>query len=120
MTHYIGRAKIAYDGKVLDTAKGAKLNLGGVARKEVEGDYTIGHTESLKASRLECEVQVSKDTPVEEINNIVGAVVTFRSDIGRTWTIRNAFRAGDPVEFEANDKGGGMKLVLMGDPAEEV
>ena len=116
---YLGRAQIAFDGTTLDTANGAKLNVGGVARKEVEGAYTIGHTEALKAATVECEVNVSKDTPMEAIRNIAGATVTFRADTGQTWVVKNAFLTETP-EMTADDKGGAMKLVFKGDPAELV
>lgn len=119
MPKYLGRAKIDYDGKTLDTANGASLDIGGVTRKAVEGAYTIGHTEALKASVLECEVNVSADTPVAEIKDITGATVTFRTDIGQTWVVKNGF-VTETLKMTADEKGGAMKVTINGDPAEQV
>ncbi len=119
MTKYLGRADIAYDGKKVGTLHGASLDLGGWERKPVVlGDGTVGHTESPKQSELECDVPISAETPVEDINNLVDATVTFRADTGQTWLIRNAFRA-DTLKFAAKD-GGPMKIKINGNPAEKI
>ena len=119
MTKYLGRADIAYDGKKVGTLPGASLDLGGMERKPVVlGDGKVGYSESPKASELECEVPISTTTPVEDIDNLAGATVTFRADTGQTWLIRNAFRA-ETLKFAAKD-GGPMKIKINGDRAEKV
>ncbi|NHZ48587.1 phage tail tube protein [Nitratidesulfovibrio liaohensis] len=116
MSQYLGRAVIAFDGKTLDTQRSAKLNLGGMSRKPVVGT-SVGFAEELVPATLECEVNVGKDTPVEEIRNITNATVTFRADIGRTWVIREAF-VEDVLDLSEGE-GGKMKVKLTGNPAEE-
>jgi len=115
---YLGRATIAYDGNTLDTQKSAKLTLGGYARKPVTGSNSVGYAEEMVPATLECEVNVSKDTPVESIRNITNATITFRADIGTTWMIREAFLE-DVLELGEGD-GGKMKVKLTGSPAEPV
>ncbi len=117
MAQYLGRATIAYDGKTLDTQRSAKLNLGGQSRKPVIGTNSVGYAEELVPATLECEVNVGKDTPIEDIRNITNATVTFRGDIGRTWVVREAF-VEDVLELSEGE-GGKMKVKFTGNPAEE-
>lgn len=119
MTKFIGRATITYDGKTLATMPGASIDLGGWERKEIVlADGTVGYSDVPKAAEVECEVPISEDTPLEEIRNIVGATVTFRTDVGKTYMVRNAFHKPTP-KFSAKD-GGGNKVVFGGNPAEPV
>lgn len=119
MTRYLGRADIDYDGKKVGTLPGASLDIGGLERKEVVlNDGSVGYTETPKASELECEVPISPNTPVEDMDNLAGATVTFRCDTGQTWMVRNAFRK-TTLKFAAKD-GGPMKVVIAGNKAEKV
>lgn len=116
MTQYFGRAKITVDGLLLDTEKGAKISLGGPVRKRREGSHRVGFTVEFKASAIECEIGVTKDTPIEKLRNIVGATVQFQCDTGQTFLVRNAF---NEPEFEVTEgEGGKTKVILVGDPAE--
>lgn len=118
MPQYLGRATIAYDGNTLDTQRSAKLSLGGYARKPVVGSTGVGYSEEMVPATLECEVNVSKDTPIEAIRNITNATITFRGDIGTTWVVREAFLEDTPDLSEGD--GGKMKVKFTGMPAEPV
>lgn len=113
---YLGRAVIAYDGTTLDTLPGASIDVGGMGRKPVVGSHTVGYSEELKPASVECEINVSKTTPLAAIAAIVGATVTFRADTGQTWMIRNAFTE-ETLKITAGE-GGKVKVKLTGDPAE--
>lgn len=112
---YFGRAKIVANGLTLDTMPGAKINVGGVARDPVAGDYTIGYAEKNTPSTVECEVNVSKETPLDAIRNMVGATVNFQTDVGLNFIVRNAF-VTEPPELTGGE--GKMSVKLAGEPAE--
>jgi hypothetical protein len=114
----LGRATIKFDGRVLLTNKGAKLNTGGVERKTVEGDVVHGYAEEVKAPFVECEVSVTKDTSLMEYNNITDATVTFECDTGQIYVLRNAW-SEKPSEATGGD-GGKVPLRLVGMSCEEM
>jgi len=116
MTQYFGRAKITADGLLLDTEKGAKLDLGGAVRKERAGSHRVGYSEELKPAAVECEIGLTKDTPIEKLRNLTGATVQFQCDTGQVFMIRNAFNA-EPFALTEGE-GGKVKLRLVGDPSE--
>jgi hypothetical protein len=118
MSKYFGRATVTADGLTLETMKGAKINLGGIKRNEVEGSNTVGFVEEMKSSSIECEIMVRADTPIETIRNIVDATIVFQTDVGHAYMIRNAFCA-EVLELTEGE-GGKMKAVLKGPPAEKV
>ncbi len=115
---YLGRAKIRFDGKELNTMPGASINLGGPERKPVVTQYSVGFAEANAPGFITATVPISATTPIEDIRNIVDATVTFESDIGKRWLIRGAFAEG-VVEVKAGD-GGEAQIKLTGSPAEEV
>lgn len=117
MAQYLGRAKVMYDGRVLDTHPGAKIDLGGIERTPVIGDYTDGYAEKRKNATVECELNVGKDTPIQDIRNIAGATVIFEADIGRRWIVRDAF-VTDTLTITAGE-GGKVPVKISGKPAEE-
>src|SRR6266508_586493 len=96
MAQLIGRAYIKYNGKTLLTEKGAKLNLGGVERKPIVGTEVQGYAEEAKEPFIDCQINVSKDTDLDEINNITDATVTFEADTGQMWVLKNAWSSVPP------------------------
>jgi hypothetical protein len=116
MSQYLGRATITYDGNKLDTQKSAKINLGGISRKPVVGSVGVGYAEEMVPATVECEVNVSRETPVEAIRNITNATITFQADIGSTWIVREAFL--EDVLQLGEGEGGKMKVKFTGSPAE--
>lgn len=118
MPQYLGRAVVAYDGKTLETLPNAKITLGGLARKPVNGSHRTGYAEERKPATMECEISISSQTDVADIQGICAATVTYRADIGRTWMIANAF-CEEVLQLTAGE-GGKVKVKLTGDPAEEM
>ena len=98
-----GRAYIKVNGKLLRSQNGAKLNPGGVSRNAVIGDNAVhGYTEKTEAPSVECTVSHAADTDVTALGKITGATVTFETDNGVTYTLREAWVV-EPPEFTAND-----------------
>lgn len=115
---YLGRAKIRFDGKELETMPGASINLGGPEKKPVVKQYGVGFSESNAPGSVTATVPISEATPIEEIRQISDATITYTTDVGKKWLIRNAFAEG-VIEIKAGD-GGEAQIKLTGDPAEEV
>lgn len=98
-----GRAYVKVNGQLLRSQNGAKLNPGGVARTAVVGDNGVhGYTEKTAAPSVECTVSHAKDTDVTELGKITGATVTFETDDGVTYVLRDAWVV-EPPEFTANE-----------------
>lgn len=115
MAQYFGRAVITADGMTLDTMPGAKLELGGVVRKEKTTDHRTGFVEELKPGRVECEVGFSSETDAEKYRSLVNATVLFSCDTGQKYMVKEAF-VEDGVKLEGKD--GKMSLKLTGQAAE--
>lgn len=118
MAQVLGRATIKYDGKALRSDKGAKINVGGVSRKVIEGDQVHGFAEETKAPFIECEVNLAKGESLVELGKITDATVTFEADTGQTWVLKDAW-VEDPPEATAGD-GGKVKLKFVGMSCEEM
>jgi Phage tail tube protein len=113
-----GQATIKHDGLVLDTDKGATLDIGGVSREAVEGDFDAsGFQEGTKPSKLDYSAFIKPGTRVADLRNIDNATVTFETDTGQTWMISGAYHAEPPVINQSDGKVSGS---LMGPPAEEL
>jgi Phage tail tube protein len=118
MAQVIGRATIKADGKVLLSDKGAKINVGGVKRKTIEGDRVHGYAEETVAPFIECEVNLAKGDSLTALGKIVGATVTFEADTGQTWVLKDAW-VEDPPEATGGD-GGKVKLKFVGMSCQEM
>lgn len=104
MAQVLGRATVKSNGKALLTDKGAKLNLGGVTRKEIVGESVHGFAEEATAPFIDCVISVSKDTDLDEIKNITNATVTYEADTGQVWVMKEAW-SSVPPEITAGDGG---------------
>lgn len=104
MAQVLGRATIKYNGNVLLTDKGAKLNMGGVERKPVEGDTVHGYAEECKAPFIDCNISLRKGDSLKEITDITDATVTFEADTGQVYTLINAW-SSVPPEITAGEGG---------------
>lgn len=119
MSQVLGRATIKYDGKVLLTEKGAKLNTGGVSRTGQAGDAGVyGYSEETKIPSLECVINVRKETSLLDLNKITDATVTFEADTGQTWIIKDAWVV-DPTEVTSGE-GGKVPVKFEGMSCEEM
>lgn len=102
---------------LLPTEKGAKLDLGGQERTEKMGDDSmLGIHEETRPSVLECKVPLREgEKTLEALRNLTNETVTFETDIGHSYIIRNAF-VSNTVEITAG--GEGSTITIKGQPAE--
>ncbi len=118
MPQLVGRATIKYNGNALLTDKGAKLNMGGVERKVIEGDTVHGYAEETKAPFIECNISLAKGQSLQEIADITDATVTFEADTGHVYTLTNAW-SSVPPEITAGE-GGKVPVKFYGMKCDEV
>ena len=118
MGQLLGRATIKYDGTTLRTEKGAKLNMGGVERKVVEGDTVHGFTEETKAPFIDCNINLGKGDSLQEIRDITNSTVTFECDTGQVYTLCEAW-SSVPPEITTGD-GGKVPVKFYGMKCDEV
>jgi hypothetical protein len=97
-----GRAYIRFDGVLLASREGAKLNWGGVKREPVVGNDVHGFAESVDTPELECNISHKSDTSLQTLANITDATITFECDTGPVYTLRHAWIA-EPPKLTAKD-----------------
>lgn len=111
-----GKAWISVDGKVLPTAKGAKINMGGQEREPKVGNEMLGFSETTKESTVTCTVPLRRgEDTLEILKDTINATINFETDTGHSYLVRNAFLS-NTLEAEAGSDG--VECVFIGNPAE--
>lgn len=116
MRKYIGIVTVTVDGETLDSLPGAKLDTGGVSRREVVGDQRIGFAEQRKPASVECEISFSSQTQAERLNKADDATVVFAADTGQRFVLREAWLT-EPVIITGGE-GGKVPVKFMADGSE--
>ena len=112
-----GRATIVVDGQVLDTFRGASIDIGGVKRNPQPGaNSTGGFTEELQPSKVECEIQMDASLSLTALGDIENATVQFRCDTGQVYLVVGAYCAEPPTATEGDGK---VKMTFQGPAAVE-
>ncbi len=89
-----GRVYVSVNGKRLASKEGAKLNFGGVEREAVLGDTgVLGFVEKTAVPFIECTIAHKADTSLKELADIKDTSVTFETDTGKVYMLRNAWTA---------------------------
>ncbi|MFB0874567.1 MULTISPECIES: phage tail tube protein [unclassified Sphingobium] len=115
----IGRAKIRVDGQLMETAGDTTLDIGGVTREPVPGDYEAGafRESSVRPSKLEISVLAKGSFSASAWAAMVDATISVEFDNGRTYVMRSAYSEGAPPLTTSDGK---AKAVAYAKPAEEV
>ncbi|PXW78990.1 tail tube protein [Blastomonas natatoria] len=114
----VGQATITVDGERWPTDGQSTLDIGGVTRNSVIGDYDAGSfNETPRPSQLNCSLLVKQGRSLAQIRAIDNATVSFKTDTGQTYVIRNAY-VSEAATLTSND--GKAAVVMMGPPAEEL
>jgi hypothetical protein len=115
----LGRARITVDGQFYDSLPGASLEVGGIRNVSRPFTHGIKFNQNLQPGRVLCSVPVTESTSILALSQLTEVDVTFESDAGTTYIIRNAVQMG-AVTVADGDSGGVAPLEFSGDPAEEV
>mgnify|MGYP002622692294 CR=1 FL=1 len=114
-----GRAFIKHNGQLFRSQNGAKLMYGNNERTTVIGDNGVhGFTEKPGEPKIECTVSHTAETSLEELAAITDASITFETDTGKVYIVRNAWLANS-LELTANENGE-LPLEFAGMSCEEV
>lgn len=89
-----GRVFVSLNGARLASKEGAKLGFGGVDREAVHGDGgVLGYSEKTAVPFIECTIAHKGDTSLKDLSAITDASITFESDTGKVYILRNAWSA---------------------------
>lgn len=117
MAKVFGRASIKVDGKLLDSMKGATLDMGGTKRTaKVTSKRVAGFTEETMQSKVECAIPLTAGVSLSDLQKVSDATINFETDSGQRYTVAHAFLTDPPT---TGDSDGEVKLVFEGEPAQE-
>lgn len=117
MAKVFGRATIKVNGKLLDSNKGASLDVGGVKRtSKMTSRGRAGSSEEQMASKIECSIPMKTDVSLKQLQALTDVTILFETDVGKLYTVAHADCMDPPV---IDDQNGDAKLVFEGDEAQE-
>ncbi len=115
----LGKAYIRVNGRLLESLKGAKLDIGGDKREPVIGATSVhGFSAEVKEPMVECEISMGPETSLDEIRNFTSENLTFECDTGQTYILRAAWLVDPPVATAA--EGGKIPLKFCALDCEEL
>ncbi len=118
MPKFLGRAIIRANGLVIETAKGASLDLGGTKRNPIVAGRLVGYAEETGPAMVECETSLAPGMSLDSFRSMTDATVVFECDTGQRYVMADAFLT-DPPTMKDGD-GGNVTLKFAGPGAEEV
>lgn len=97
MAKLSGNAILRIDGLSL-RVKDAEIDLGGMERSSKFADFhRVGFTETPMAAKVKGTVIHGSDTDLFKINAATSVTITFVTDTGVTYTVRDAASTKPPV-----------------------
>jgi hypothetical protein len=119
MTQIHGQATIRINGQVYESQDDASLMVGGIKNNvRMIGQKTV-RNETILPSKVKCKIPISAGMSLVMLQSLSGAEVTFESDMGQIWIIRDAAQTAE-LDLSGGSDGGLVELELMGEPAEEM
>lgn len=109
MAKVTGRIFISINGQRLRSKEGASLETGGIEREAAISDAGVdGYMEKITAPKVDCKISHTDQTRMSDIQAFTGTL-TFETDTGRIYTLREAWNAKPPkldkgeitLEFQA-------------------
>ena len=114
-----GKAFIKMDGNALESLPGASFEMGGVNRAPViGGNKVLGYSEEPVPAKVECQISLAKGIKLEEFRQATDVTVTFQTDTGQTYQLKNAWLAEPPKSTQG--EGGPVDLIFNAVNAEEL
>ena len=112
-----GQARVKIDGTQYSTAGETTLDIGGITREPVPGDFEAGGFKEMTApAKLEATLLYKGGLGISGLRAINNATVTIEFDTGQTWIVRNGYCA-DAISISQDGK---VKVTFGGPPAEEL
>ena len=110
MTQVTGRVFVSLNGQRIRSKEGASLETGGVEREAALSDAGVdGYMEKITAPKVDCKINHTDVTSMTDIQSFKDGTLTFETDTGRIYTLRDAWCAKPPklekgevtLEFQA-------------------
>lgn len=117
MSKIHGQATIRIDGQVFESEDDASLKVGGKKNTGRMIGQKFNHSQTVIPSEITCKVPVTSELDVKTLQEATGVEVTFESDVGRTYIIRDAVQENE-LTFTGGDGNGTVELMFKGAPAE--
>jgi len=97
----------------LPTKEGATINMGNMKREAVMGDEgVLGYSEAYdSAPSIKVTISHAKDTDEDKIKNFAGENLTYNTNSGKSYTLKDAWTA-DPLELSVKD--GQLEVLFLG------
>lgn len=97
MSQVTGRVFIALNGRRLRSKEGAKLITGGIEREPAMSDSGVdGFVEKFVHAQVECSINHTPDISLRELQDFKEGTLTFETDTGSVWTLKDAWNAKPP------------------------
>lgn len=98
MSQVTGRVYISLSGiGRIRSKEGAKLNTGGIEREAAISDAGVdGFSEKVVAPSVDCTIHHTADIRLSQLQAFADGTLTFETDTGRVFTLRNAWCAKPP------------------------
>ncbi len=97
MAQVAGRVFITLNGQRLRSKEGASLEAGGIEREAAISDSGVdGYTEKITAPKVDCKISLTGDVKLADLQAFRDGTLVFEADIGRTYTLTNAWCATPP------------------------
>lgn len=94
MAQVTGRVFITVGGKRIASKEGATLKYGGIEREAVVADSgVVGPMDKIVPPEIECVIPHTKDVSLKQIQAIVDETISFDTDTGSSFVMRNSFFA---------------------------
>lgn len=96
MGQVTGRVTITVAGRRLKSKEGATLkNIEGITREGVAADTGVaGYQEATAIPEVECTIVHDGNTAITELAAITDATLSFDTDTGKSYVLRNAWHCG--------------------------
>jgi hypothetical protein len=115
MAQITGIVRVKINGTLLRTKQGAVLNFGGRGRTVQKGHSVYGFSEEVMESVVTITIAHAADTDIQELADLVDAVVLFETDTGQTFQVSGAFTSTPP---ELTGGEGDLTVEITGNPAQ--
>lgn len=113
----VGQVTVIVDGQKLPTSGESTLEIGGVTREPVIGDYDASaFRETPMPSKADVTLLNNGKVSLSALRAIDNATLILKTDTGRSWVVRHAY-VSEPPSFGQDGK---AKVVFQGPPAEEM
>lgn len=119
MSQIHGIATIRRNGNFIETFDDASIIPGGVKNNSRASATRYNHNQTYLPATVKCKIPVNKQMSLTELQGASGMDITFESDIGKTFIVRNAAQTGD-LELTGGSDGGTVEATFEGDAAEEM